>query len=149
MASPSSSQGRWTKHAMRRLLMRVCLPLACMTLRLSLLFFTLHRVVNASHMPRVKSCPEAPGGFDVSLQLLPFFGGSHCRPLCTHPSFVVISPESAGLPHEVLGCWSWPKPLDHGFYNNVVLYCWCLSSKTKEPLDKQLMVLVWILGTLE
>jgi hypothetical protein len=69
-ASPSASWSRWTKSDVRRLLLRACLLLARLTLRLGHLFLTLQQVVDPLDMPWMKPSSEAPGDFGVSVKFL-------------------------------------------------------------------------------
>jgi hypothetical protein len=98
-------------------------------------------IVDYRDMPRVESSSEAPSHFKI--------------PICFLPSLaeIIISPNVfihllkeflQGLwwfPCKILGCRSWPKPLDHGLNNNFIGHCRRLSSQTQEPSDVLLMVL--------
>jgi hypothetical protein len=53
------------------------------------------------------------------------------------------------LPCKILGCRSWPKPLDHGLNNNFIGHCKLLSSQTQEPSDVRLWVLLMVLRALK
>jgi hypothetical protein len=53
------------------------------------------------------------------------------------------------LPCKILHCRSWSEPLDHGFDDNLIRHCWCLGSKSQEPSDVCLQVLLMVLRALE
>jgi hypothetical protein len=81
--------------------------------------------------------------------LPPFFGGSRCQPRCTHPSSEAASLGSVAAFYEILGSWSWTKPLNHGLNDNFIGHCRRLCSKTQEPSDICLEVLLMILRALK
>jgi hypothetical protein len=100
-------------------------------------------------MPRVDSPSEAPSHLKKSISFLPSL------------SEVIVSPDvlihflkqllqSLGrFPHEVLGCRSWPKTLDHGLNDNFIGHCGRLSSQSQEPSDIRLQVFLMVLCALE
>jgi hypothetical protein len=100
-------------------------------------------------MPRMKSSFEAPGHFR--------------KPICFLPSLaeIIISPDVLihllkeffqgmwWLPCKILGCRSWPKPLDHGLNNNFIGHYRRLSSQMQEPSDVRLQILLMVLHALK
>jgi hypothetical protein len=99
-------------------------------------------------MPGMKSSFEAHGHFR--------------KHVCFLPSLVkiVISPDVLihllkkllkglwGLPGKILGCRSWPKPLDHGLNDDFIGHFRRLSSQPQEPSDIRLKVLFMVLRAL-
>jgi hypothetical protein len=87
-------------------------------------------IVDCPDMPRVKYSSKAPSHFRI--------------PICFLTSFaeIIISLDVLihllkeflqglwWLPCKILGCRSWPKPLDHGLNNNFIGHCRRLSSQT-------------------
>jgi hypothetical protein len=53
------------------------------------------------------------------------------------------------FPYKILGCESWPKPLDHALNNNFIGHCGHLRPQTQEPLDVRLQVLLMVLRALK
>jgi hypothetical protein len=53
------------------------------------------------------------------------------------------------LPCKILCCRSWSEPLDHGLDDDFIRHYWCLGSKSQEPSDVCLQVLLMVLRTLE
>jgi hypothetical protein len=100
-------------------------------------------------MPRMDSSSEAPGHFR--------------EPVCFLPSLaeVIVSPDVFidllkqllqslwGLSSEILSSRSWTKPLNHGLNENFIRHCRRLCSKTQEPSDICLEVLLMILCALK
>jgi hypothetical protein len=100
-------------------------------------------------VPRVDSSSEAPGNFR--------------EPVCFLPSLaeVIVSPDVLihllkqllqslwGLSSEILGGRPWTKPFNHGLNDNFIGHCRCLCSKTQEPSDICLEVLLMILHALK
>jgi hypothetical protein len=100
-------------------------------------------------MPRVNSSFEAPGHFR--------------EPVCFLPSLaeVIVSPDVLihllkqllqslwGLSSEILGGRPWTKPLNHGLNDNFIGHCRHLCSKTQEPSNICLEVLLMILHALK
>ena len=100
-------------------------------------------------MPWIKSSSEAP---------------SHFRePVCFLPSLaeVIVSSNILihllekllqglwWLPCKILCCGSWSKAFDHGFNDDIIRHCRSLSSKSQEPSDVRLQVLLMVLRALE
>jgi hypothetical protein len=54
-----------------------------------------------------------------------------------------------GLPSKILSRRSWLNPLDHGLNDNFIGHCRCLCSKTQEPSDIRLKVLLMVLRALK
>jgi hypothetical protein len=100
-------------------------------------------------MSQVDSSSEAPG---------------HLRePVCFLPSLVKVIASTDvvihllkqllqslwGLSSEILGSRSWAKPLNHGLNDNFIGHCRRLCSKTQEPSDICLEILLMILRALK
>jgi hypothetical protein len=97
----------------------------------------------------MKSSSEAPGHFR--------------KPVCFLSSLaeIIIGPDVLihllkellqallGLPDKILGCRSWPKPLNHGLNDNFIRHCRRLCSQTQEPSDIRLKVLLMVLHALK
>jgi hypothetical protein len=100
-------------------------------------------------MPGMKSSSEAPSHFRKLVCFLPL------------SAEIVISPDVLihllkeffqglwWLPCKILGCRSWPKPLDHGLNNNFIGHYKRLSSQMQEPSDVCLQVLLMVLRALK
>jgi hypothetical protein len=54
-----------------------------------------------------------------------------------------------GLPGKILGCRSWPKPLDHGLDDNFIGHGRRLCSQTQKSSDIRLKVLLMVLHALK
>jgi hypothetical protein len=50
---------------------------------------------------------------------------------------------------KILCCWSWSKPLDHGFNDNLIWHRWRLSSKAQKPSNIRLQVFLMVLRALK
>ena len=48
-----------------------------------------------------------------------------------------------------LGYWTWTKPFNHFFDDNIIWYTLCLSLELKQPSDVSLKILSMLLCTLE
>ena len=100
-------------------------------------------------MPRVDSPSEAPGHFGEPVSFLP----SLTKVIISADVFIHLLKQFfqglRGLPGEVLGRRSWPKPLDHGLNDNFIGHYWCLCPQTQEPSDIRLKVFLVILRALE
>jgi hypothetical protein len=106
-------------------------------------------VMDGSDMPGMKSSSKAPGHIK--------------EPVCFLPSMVniIIGPDILvhllkkllqglrGLPSKILGCRSWPKPLDHGLNDNFIRHCRRLCSQMQEPSDIRLKLLFMVLHALK
>jgi hypothetical protein len=148
-ASPSFSWRRWTKHVVRMLLLRTCLLLARLTLRLGHLILTLHPVVDTSDMPWMKHSSETPGNFGVSVEFLPSLAEIIANPYVLVHFLQQFFKGARRLPCKILSSCSWSEPLDHGLDDDVILDYRSSSPKPEKPSDKQLKGLIWILGTLK
>jgi hypothetical protein len=100
-------------------------------------------------MPRVESSSEALGHLGVSIGFFPSL------PKVTVSSDVLIHflekllQGLRWLSCKILCRWSWSEPLDHGFNDNLIGHCRCLSSQSQEPSDIRLQVLLMVLRALE
>jgi hypothetical protein len=100
-------------------------------------------------MPRVESSSEAPGHLWVSVGFFPSL------PKVIVGSDVLIHflekllQGLRWLPCKILRHWSRSEPLDHGFNDNLIRHCRCLSSQSQEPSDVCLQVLLMVLCALE
>jgi hypothetical protein len=106
-------------------------------------------IVDCPNMPRVKPSSEAPSHLRIPIGFL-----------LSLPEIVVCSDVLIHflekllqglwwLPCKILRRWSWFEPLDHGLNDNLIRHYRCLSSKTQEPSDVRLQVLVMVLRALE
>jgi hypothetical protein len=100
-------------------------------------------------MPGMKSSSEAPSHFR--------------KPVCFLPSLaeIIIGSDVLihllkellqglwGLPGKILGCRSWPKPLDHGLNDNFIGHYRRLCSQMQESSDIRLKVLLMVLRALK
>jgi hypothetical protein len=97
----------------------------------------------------VDSSSEAPGHFGEPVSFLP----SLPKVIISVDVFIHLLKQFLqglrGLPGEVLGRRSWPKPLDHGLNDNFIGHCWRLCPQTQEPSDIRLEVFFVILRALE
>jgi hypothetical protein len=100
-------------------------------------------------MPGVESSSEAPSHLRIPVSFLPSLA-----------DIVVSSDVLIHLLEKLLqGLWwlackilcrqPWLEPLDHGFDDDFIRPCWCLGSKSQEPSDVCLQVLLMVLRTLE
>jgi hypothetical protein len=100
-------------------------------------------------MSWVDSPSEAPGHFGEPVSFL----SSLTKIIISTDVFIHLLEQLfqglRGFPGKVLGCRSWPKPLDHGLNYNFIGHCWCLCPQTQEPSDIRLKVFFVILGALE
>jgi hypothetical protein len=100
-------------------------------------------------VPWVDSPSEAPGHLREPVGFLP----SLTKVIISADVFIhFLKQFLQGLrefPGEVLGCRSWPKPLDHGLNDNFIGHCWRLCPQTQEPSDIRLEIFFVILRALE
>jgi hypothetical protein len=106
-------------------------------------------IVDCPDVPWMKPPSKAPSHFRI--------------PICFLPSLVEIIISADVLIHllkeflqglwllpcKILGCGSWPKPLDHCLDDNLIGHCSRLSSQTQETSDVRLQVLLMVLRALE
>jgi hypothetical protein len=92
---------------------------------------------------------KAPGHFREFVSFLP----SLSKVIVSSDVFIHLLKQFLqglrGFRGEVLGCRSWPKPLDHGLNDNFIGHCWRLCPQTQEPSDIRLKVFLVILRALE
>jgi hypothetical protein len=100
-------------------------------------------------MSRVESSSEALGHLGVSVGFFP----SLLKVIVSSDVLVHFLKKLLQglqwLPCKILCRWSWSEPLDHGFNDNLVRHCRRLSSKSQEPSEVRLQVLLMVLRTLE
>jgi hypothetical protein len=100
-------------------------------------------------MPRMEPSSEAPGHLIIPIGFLP----SLAKIIVSSDVLIHFLEKLLQglwwLPCKILRCWSWSEPLDHGFYDNLIRHCRRLSSKTQEPSDVRLQVLLMVLCALE
>jgi hypothetical protein len=105
--------------------------------------------MNRPNMPRMVSSSEAPGHLGVSVGFFPSL-----------PKVIIGSDVLVHFLEELLqGLWwlcckilcrgSWSKAFDHGFNDHLIRYYRRLSSKSQEPSDVRLQILLMVLRTLE
>jgi hypothetical protein len=105
--------------------------------------------MNRPYMSTVESSSESPGHFGVSVGLFPSL-----------PKFIVSSDVLVHfleellqglwwLPCKILCCGSWSKAFDRGFNDDLIRHCRRLSSKSQEPSDVRLQILLVVLCALE
>jgi hypothetical protein len=105
--------------------------------------------MNRPDMPRVESSSEAPSHLGESVGLFPSL-----------PKVIVGSDVLVHfleqllqglwwLPCKILCCGAWSKAFDHGFNDDLIGHFRCLSSKSQEPSDIRLQVLLMVPRTLE
>jgi hypothetical protein len=86
--------------------------------------------VDKSDVPRVDSPSEAPGHFGEPVSFLP----SLSKVIICSDIFIHLLKQFLqglrGFPGEVLGCRSWPKPLNHGLNNNFIGHRWRLCPQS-------------------
>jgi hypothetical protein len=89
-------------------------------------------------MPRVESSSEAPSHFRVSVGLFSSLSKVVVRPNIFVHLLQKLLQSLWRFPGKILCCWSWSKPLDHGFNENLIWHHWRLSSETEKPSDMRL-----------
>jgi hypothetical protein len=86
--------------------------------------------MDRSDVPRVDSPSEAPGHFGEPVSFLP----SLPKVIICSDIFIHLLKQFLqglrGFPGEVLGCRSWPKPLNHGLNNNFIRHRWRLCPQS-------------------
>jgi hypothetical protein len=106
-------------------------------------------IMDLLDMPGMKSSSEAPSHFRKLICFLP----SLVEIIISSDVFIHLLKEFFQglwwLPCKILGCRSWPKPLDHGLNNNFIRHSRRLSSQMQEPSDVRLQVLLMVLRALK
>jgi hypothetical protein len=97
-------------------------------------------IVDCSNMPGMNSSSEAPSHFRIPICFLPSLAVIIISPDVLIHLLKEFLPGLWWLPCKILGCRSWPKPLDHGLNNNLIGHCRRLSSQMQEPSDVRLQV---------
>jgi hypothetical protein len=100
-------------------------------------------------MPRVEPSSEAPSHLGVSVGLF-----SSLSKVVVNPDIFVhllqkLLQSLRRFSSKILCCWSWSKPLDHGFNDNLIRHRWRQSSETQKPSDMHLQVFLMVLRALE
>jgi hypothetical protein len=97
----------------------------------------------------MKSSSEAPGHLRKPIRFLP----SLAKIIISSDVLIHLLKEHLqglwGLPGKILGCRSWPKPLDHGLNDNFIGHCRRLCSQTQKPSDICLKVFLMVLRALK
>jgi hypothetical protein len=105
-------------------------------------------VMNRPDMPRVESSSKAPSHLRVYVDLF-----SSLPKVVVSPDIFVHLLEkffqSLWWLAAELCCWSWSKPLDHSFDNDLVRHRWRLSPETQKPSYICLQVFLMILRALK
>jgi hypothetical protein len=100
-------------------------------------------------MPKVEPSFEAPSHHGVSVGLF----SSLPKVIVSPDIFVQLLQKLLQslwrFSSKILCCWSWSKPLDHGFDDNLIWHRWHLSSETQKPSDIRLQVFLMVLRALE
>jgi hypothetical protein len=100
-------------------------------------------------MPEVEYSSEAPSHLRIPVRFL----SSLAKVIVSSDIFIHLLEKLLQslwwLPSKILHCRSWPKPLDHGFNDNLIRHRWCLGSESQESSDVCLQVLFMVLHTLE
>jgi hypothetical protein len=106
-------------------------------------------IVECSDMPGVESSSVAPSHLKILVSLLP----SLAKIIVSSDILIHLLEELLQrlwwLSSKILRCWSWTKPLDHSFDDNLIRHRWCLGSESQESSDVCLQVLFMVLRTLE
>jgi hypothetical protein len=100
-------------------------------------------------MPRVDSSSEAPGHLREPVSFLPSLAEVIVSPDVLIHLLKQLLQSLWRLSGEILGSRSWTKPLDHGFNDNFIGHCRRLWSKTQEPSDVCLKILLMVLRALK
>jgi hypothetical protein len=100
-------------------------------------------------VPRVDSSSEAPGHFREPICFLPALAVVIVSPNVLIHLLKLLHQSLWGLSSEILSSRSWTKPLNHDFNNNLIKHSRRLCSKTQEPSNICLEVLLMILRALK
>jgi hypothetical protein len=99
-------------------------------------------IVDRSDMPGVESSSEASSHLGIPVSFLP----SLAEVIVSSDVLIhLLEKLLQGLwwfPCKILCCQSWSEPLDHGFDDDLIGYRWRLGSKSQEPSDVCLQVLL-------
>ena len=105
--------------------------------------------MDCSDMPRVEPSSKAPSHLGVSVGLFPSLSKVIIGPDVLIHLLEDLFQSLWWLPHKILHRWSWSKPLDHSFDNNLVWHHWRLILETQKPSDIRLEVFLMVLRALE
>jgi hypothetical protein len=97
----------------------------------------------------MKSFSEALGHFRKHVRFLPSLAKIIIGPDVLIHLLKELLQGLWGLPGKILGCRSWPKPLDHGLNDNFIWHCRHLCFQTQKPSDIRLKVLLMVLRALK
>jgi hypothetical protein len=100
-------------------------------------------------MPGMKSSSEAPGHFRKLVCFLPSLAKIIIGPDVLINLLKEVLQGLWGLLGKILGCRSWPKPLDHGLNDNFIGHCRRLCSHMQKRSDIRLKVLLMVLHALK
>ena len=100
-------------------------------------------------MPLVDSSSEAPGHLREPVSFLPSLAEVIVSPDVLIHLLKQLLQSLWRLSSKILGSRSWTNSLDHGLNDNFIGHCRCLCSKTQEPSDICLKVLLMVLSALE
>jgi hypothetical protein len=100
-------------------------------------------------MPRVEPSFEAPGHLIIHIGFLPSLAEIIVSSDVLIHFLEKLHQGLWWLPCKILHRWSWSGPHDHGFNYNLIRHCRRLSSKTQEPSDIRLQVLLIVLRAFE
>jgi hypothetical protein len=92
---------------------------------------------------------RSPWSFQKTCTLPHFFGENRYRPDVFIHLLKKLLKVLWGLPDKILGCRSWPKPLDHSLNDDFIGHCRRLSSQPQEPSNIRLKVLLMVLRALK
>jgi hypothetical protein len=100
-------------------------------------------------MPRVEPSSEAPSHLGVSVGLFSFLPKVVVSPDIFVHLLQKLPKVLRRFSSKILCCWTLPKPLNHGFNDNLIWHRWRLSSETQKPSDIRLQVFHMVLCALE
>jgi hypothetical protein len=107
------------------------------------------RIVDCSDMLGVESSSKAPSHLIILVSLLPSLAKIIVSSdVCIH-LLEELFQSLWWLPSKILRYRSWPEPLDHSFYDNLIWHYWHLGSESQKSSDICLQVLFMVLCTLE
>jgi hypothetical protein len=100
-------------------------------------------------MPGVEPSSEAPGHLRIPIGFLPSLAEIVVSSDVLIHFLETLLQGLWWLTCKILCRWSWSETLDHGFNDNLIRDCRRLCSKTQEPSDVRLQVLLMVLCALE
>jgi hypothetical protein len=106
-------------------------------------------VMNGPDMPGMKPSSEALGHFRKPVGFLPSLPKIIIGPDVLIHLLKELLQGLWGLPGKILGCRSWPKPLDHGLDYHFIGHGRRLCSQMHKSLDIRLKVLLMVLRVLK